>query len=40
MGSGDPSLGGSWVDYPEMDAIMEEVYQARKLERRPQLENE
>ncbi len=39
-GDGILRSAGGWVDYPEMDAIMETIYQDRKLERRPQLENE
>ena len=31
---------GGWVDYPEMDAIMEKIHQDRKLERRPQMGDE
>jgi hypothetical protein len=27
------------ADYPQMDSIMEEIYQERKLERRAQMEN-
>ena len=34
-----PSAGG-WVDYPEMDDIMEKIYQERRLERRPQMDHE
>lgn len=39
-GDGILRSAGGWADYPEMDAIMEEIYQARKLERRPQMEDE
>ena len=39
-GEGILRSAGGWADYPEMDAIMEEIYQARKLERRPQMEEE
>jgi hypothetical protein len=39
-GQGILRSAGGWADYPEMDTIMQEVYQARKLERRPQMENE
>jgi hypothetical protein len=36
-GDGILRSAGGWADYPEMDAIMEEIHQARKLERRPQI---
>lgn len=39
-GEGILRSAGGWADYPEMDAIMEEIYQSRKLERRPQMEEE
>jgi len=39
-GEGILRSAGGWADYPEMDAIMEEIHQARKLERRPQMEDE
>ena len=39
-GEGILRSAGGWVDYPEMDAIMEKIHQDRKLERRPQMENE
>jgi hypothetical protein len=39
-GEGIRASAGGWADYPEMDAIMEEIHQARKLERRAQIENE
>jgi hypothetical protein len=29
-----------WVEYPEMDAIMERIQQDRKVERRPQMGDE
>ena len=31
---------GGWVEYPEMDDIMEKIRQERKLERRPQMGHE
>jgi hypothetical protein len=39
-GEGILRSAGGWVDYPEMDAIMEKIQQERKLERRPQIEDE
>ena len=39
-GEGILRSAGGWADYPEMDAIMEKIHQDRKLERRPQMENE
>jgi len=39
-GEGILGSAGGWVDYPEMDAIMEKIHQDRKLERRPQMEDE
>ena len=39
-GDGILRTAGALADDPEWDAIMEEVHQARKLERRPQLEVE
>jgi len=39
-GDGILRSAGGWVDYPEMDAIMEKIHQERKLERRPQMEDE
>jgi hypothetical protein len=38
-GEGILRSAGGWADHPEMDAIMEEIQQARKLERRPQTED-
>ncbi len=35
-GDGIRRSAGGWVDYPEMDDILEKIYQERKLERRPQ----
>jgi hypothetical protein len=39
-GDGILRSAGGWVDYPEMDDIMEKIHQERKLERRPQMEDE
>ena len=39
-GEGILRSAGGWVDYPEMDAIMEKIQHERKLERRPQIEGE
>ncbi len=39
-GEGILQSAGGWADYPELDAIMEEIHQNRKLERRPQWEAE
>ena len=39
-GDGILRSAGGWVDYPEMDAIMEQIHQDRKLERRPQMGDE
>ena len=39
-GEGIRRSAGGWADHPEMDAIMEKIYQERKLERRPQMEHE
>ena len=39
-GEGILRSAGGWADYPEIDAIMEKIQQQRKLERRPQMENE
>lgn len=39
-GEGILRSAGGWADYPEMDAIMERIEQERKLERRPQLEDQ
>ena len=35
-GEGIRSSAGGWADYPEIDAIMEQIHQGRKDERRPQ----
>ncbi len=37
-GEGILRSAGGWVDYPEMDGIMEKIHQDRKLERRTQVE--
>jgi hypothetical protein len=39
-GEGIIRSAGGWANHPEMDAIMDKIRQERKLERRPQLENE
>lgn len=39
-GDGILRSAGALADDPHWDAIMEEIHQARKLERRPQLEDE
>ncbi len=39
-GEGILRSAGGWAGYAEMDAIMEKTHQDRKLERRPQLEDE
>jgi len=39
-GEGIRRTAGALADDPEWDGIMEEIYQARKVERRPQLEEE
>jgi hypothetical protein len=36
-GEGIRKSAGGWADYPEMDAIMEQIQQDRKRERRPQV---
>ncbi len=38
-GEGIRRSAGGWADYPELDAIMEEIYRSRKVERRPQMDN-
>ncbi len=35
-GEGIRRSAGGWVDYPEMDAVMEQIQQDRRRERRPQ----
>jgi hypothetical protein len=39
-GEGILRTAGALADDPEWDAIMEEVHRARKIERRPQMEDE
>jgi hypothetical protein len=39
-GQGILRSAGALADDPYWDGIMEEIYQARKIERRPQLEEE
>ena len=39
-GEGILRSAGGWANYPEMDAIMERIHHERKLERRPQMEDE
>jgi hypothetical protein len=39
-GDGILRSAGGWANYPEMDAIMAKIQQERKLERRPQMEDE
>ena len=39
-GEGILRSAGGWAEYPEMDDIMEKIYQERKLERRPQMDHE
>jgi hypothetical protein len=39
-GDGIRRSAGGWTAYPEMDDIMEKIYQERKLERRSQMEHE
>jgi hypothetical protein len=36
-GEGIRASAGGWADYPEMDGVMEQIYQNRKQERRPQV---
>jgi hypothetical protein len=36
-GDGILRSAGGWANHPELDAIMEQVYQGRNLERRPQM---
>jgi hypothetical protein len=35
-GEGILRSAGGWADHPEMDAVMDQIQQARKLDRRPQ----
>jgi hypothetical protein len=39
-GEGTLRTAGALADDPEWDTIMEQIYQDRKLEHRPQLEDE
>jgi hypothetical protein len=39
-GEGIRRTAGALADDPDWDGIMEEIYQARKVERRPQLDDE
>lgn len=39
-GEGIQRSAGAWADYPEMDAVMEQIHRERKLERRPQMEDQ
>ena len=39
-GDGIVRYAGGWAGYPELDEIMERIYQERKLERRPQMDQE
>ena len=39
-GEGIRRSAGGWADYPEIEAIMERIHQARKLERRSHIESE
>lgn len=39
-GEGILRSAGGWVNYPELDGIMEKIHQERRLERRAQVENE
>ena len=36
-GEGIRNSAGGWAAYPEMDAVMEQIQQDRKRERRPQV---
>jgi hypothetical protein len=36
-GEGIRNSAGGWANFPEMDAIMEQIHQDRKRERRPQV---
>jgi hypothetical protein len=35
-GEGIRASAGAWADYPEMDAVMEQIQQTRKIERNQQ----
>ena len=39
-GEGILRSAGGWAEHPEMDDIMEKLYQERKLERSPQMDYE
>ena len=39
-GDGIRRSAGGWADFPEMDDIMKTIYEARKLERRSDMERE
>jgi hypothetical protein len=39
-GDGIHRSAGGWAAYPELDAIMESIQRERKLERRPQVEDD
>ena len=39
-GEGIRRSAGGWADYPEMDAVMDKIQRDRRLERRPQMEDE
>ena len=36
-GEGIHDSAGGWADYPKIDAVMEQIQQDRKRERRPQV---
>jgi hypothetical protein len=35
-GDGIRRSAGGWQDHPELDAVLDQIYQERKIERRPQ----
>jgi hypothetical protein len=35
-GAGIRRSAGGWQDHPELDAVLDQIYQERKIERRPQ----
>ncbi len=39
-GEGILRSAGGWVDYPEMDVIMEKIQQERKMDRRQQWDDQ
>ena len=39
-GDGILRSAGGWAEYPELDAVMNEIHESRKLERRPPMEDE